>query len=83
MTGRQFQAHFAMDGKYAPTAPQVLTRSVHLMLFHCALTGTTPSSGDLWPLSGGGKWPRDPATEIYISFDLITPHTHTQTITNI
>ena len=43
--------------------------------FYCALTGTTPSSGDLWPLSGGGKWPRDPATEIYISFDLIK-YTH-------
>jgi len=35
--------------------------------FYCALTGTTPLSGDLWPLSGGGKWPRDPATEIYLS----------------
>ncbi len=56
MTERQFQAHFAMDGKYAPTAPKVLTRQVHLMLFHSVLTGTTPPSGALWPLSGGGKW---------------------------
>ncbi len=56
MTGRQFQAHFAMDGKYAPTAPKVLTRPVHLMLFHSALTGSTPPSGAIWPLSGGGKW---------------------------
>ena len=56
LTGRQFQAHLAMDGKYAPTTPKVLTRLVHLMPFHSALTGTTPLSGDLWLLSGGGKW---------------------------